>query len=217
MSSGHASPVEQRPNGFPRDPRTVSNILELNPDTNAFVCCPKCFALYPSNEEVPKFCTFGKTSTRKLCNEPLTQSKKVGGTTRRVFLREYLDRILKAASVTAIHIVLLNMPPPARYKVESMHLTGVVPRPREPSIIRINHLLQPLVNDLLEFWDPNAWYTRTPNCFSGKLVKVALVPLTCDLRAARQEMGHGSYSAKKFCSICSLPWEWRNGRRAGVS
>lgn len=288
MSSGHTSPVERRSNGLPRDPGTVLKILELNPDTNAFVCCPKCFALYPSNGEVPEFCTFRETATSKPCNESSAQSIRIGGTTRRAYLREYLHHVLKAwlgrllcqpgveelldrdvfadnrgdhqtdifsgdvlrhfldrdgspflpsglsegryafglsvdafnpflnkqagkkACVTAIYMVLLNLPPYARYKVENMYLAGVIPGLREPSLTQINHLLRPLVNELLEFWDPGVWYTRTPNCFSGKLVKAALVPLICDLKATRQVMGHGSHSAKKFCSICSLPWQQRN-------
>jgi len=116
----------------------------------------------------------------------------------------------KKASTTAVYMVLLNLPPSVRYKVENMYLAGVVPGPREPSLTQINHLLRPLINELLEFWDPGVWYTRTPSCASGKLVRAALVPLICDLKAARQVMGHGSHSAKKFCSICSISWEQRN-------
>ena len=116
----------------------------------------------------------------------------------------------KRASSTAIYMVLLNLPPSARYKVENMYLAGIVPGPREPSLTQINHLLRPLVDELLEFWDPGVWYTSTPRYATGKLVRVALVPLICDLKAARQVMGHGSHSAKKFCSICDLPWERRN-------
>lgn len=116
----------------------------------------------------------------------------------------------KKASSTAIYMVLLNLPPSARYKVENMYLAGIIPGPREPSLTQINHLLRPLVDELLELWDQGVWYTSTPSCASGKLVKAALVPLICDLKAARQVMGHGSHSAKKFCSICNLTWKQRN-------
>ena len=116
----------------------------------------------------------------------------------------------KKASTTAVYMVLLNFPPSIRYKVENMYLVGVVPGLREPSLTQINHLLCPLVNDLLEFWDPGVWYMRTPSHTSGKLVRAALVPLICDLKAARQVMGHRSHSAKKFCSVCSLQSGQRN-------
>ena len=273
---------------LPRDPRTVLETLKLKPDVQSYVCCPKCFALYPLDTGVSGYCSFKETPTDEPCGEPLVRPRRVGATTRSVLIREYfhqslavwlgkllcrpgmeevLDRDVlaegssdslvdifsgnvlrhfpghdgslflpsrnsegryvfglsvdafnpflnkqagKKASVTAIYMVLLNLPPSSRYKVENMYLAGVIPGPREPSLTQINHLLRPLVDELLEFWDPGVWYTRTPHCTSGKLVRAALVPLICDLKAARQVMGHGSHSAKKFCSICSLPWEQRN-------
>lgn len=281
-------PTGPRLRGFPRDPRTVLTALGLKPDVQAFACCPKCFALYSSDGEVPNLCSFKETTTSKPCREPLFRVKRVGDRTQNVFAREYFHQTLnvwlgkllcrpgveelldrdvfaespdavqadtfsgdvlrrfsasdgsiflpsrpsegryvfglcvdafnpflnkqagKKASSTAVYMVLLNLPPSVRYKVENMYLAGVVPGPREPSLTQINHLLRPLVNELLEFWDPGVWFTRTPCCTSGKLVRAALVPLICDLKAARQVMGHGSHSAKKFCSICDLPWERRN-------
>ena len=59
-------------------------------------------------------------------------------------------------------MVLLNLPPSSRYKAENMYLAGVIPGPREPSLTQINHLLRPLISELLQFWDPGVWYTRTP-------------------------------------------------------
>ena len=273
---------------FPRDPRTVLSSLKLKPDVQTFICCPKCFALYPPDAETSDFCSFREATTSKPCNESLAHFKTVGNTTKRVVTREYFHQILKIwlgkllcrpgieqlldrdvfsgdsdhpqmdvfsgdalrqfsdrdgstflpsrpsegryifglsvdafnpflnkqagkkASSTAIYMVLLNLPPSIRYKVENMYLAGIIPGPREPSLTQINHLLRPLVNELLEFWDPGVWYTSTPCFASGKLVRAALVPLICDLKAARQVMGHGSHSARKFCSICDLSWERRN-------
>ena len=244
--------------------------------------------MYPSDTKTSGHCSFKETLSSKPCSEPLTQSRRIGATTRTVFVREYFHQSLKVwlgkllcrpgiedvldrdvlaegvgdsrtdifsgdvlqlflghddrvflpsrnsegryvfglsvdafnpflnkqagkkASVTAIYMVLLNLPPSSRYKVENMYLAGVIPGPKEPSLTQINHLLRPLVDELLEFWNPGVWYTRTPRCVAGKLVRAALVPLICDLKAARQVMGHGSHSAKKFCSICSLSWEDRN-------
>ena len=282
------NPTECQLKGFPRDPRTVMTALELKPEVQAFACCPKCFALYPPDGEVPDFCSLKETATSRPCQEPLFRVKRVGDRTKDVFAREYFHQTLniwlgkllcrpgveevldrdvfvedpgdfqtdifsgdvlrhfsasdgstflpsrasegryvfglsvdafnpflnkqagKKASTTAIYMVLLNLPPSVRYKVENMYLAGVVPGPREPSLTQINHLLRPLVNELLELWDPGIWYTHTPCHTFGKLVKAALVPLICDLKAARQVMGHGSHSAKKFCSLCSLPWGQRN-------
>jgi len=286
-SLGYAGRVEFHLK-LPRDPRTVLETLKLKPGVQPFVCCPKCFALYPPETRFSAHCSFVETPSSKPCDEPLAQSRRVGATIRSAFIREYfhqplktwLGRLLcrsgmeeildrdvfveglgglqtdifsgdalrqflghdgslflpsrnlegryafglsvdafnpflnkqagKKASVTAIYMVLLNLPPSSRYKVENMYLAGIIPGPKEPSLTQINHLLRPLVNELLELWNPGVWYVRTPRCVSGKLVKAALVPLICDLKAARQVMGHGSHSARKFCSICSLPWKQRN-------
>ena len=288
MSNQPSDSTSRSPFRLPRDPRTILNRLKLVPDVQKFVCCPKCFALYPSDTETSDFCSFRETITSKPCNEALTHLKAVGNTTRRVVAREYFHQILKIwlgkllcrpgieqlldrdvfsgdsdiphmdifsgdvlrkfsysdgstflpsrpsegryifglsvdgfnpflnkqagkkASSTAIYMVLLNLPPSIRYKVENMYLAGIIPGPREPSLTQINHLLRPLVGELLEFWSPGVWYTSTPCYASGKLVRAALVPLICDLKAARQVMGHGSHSARKFCSICNLSWERRN-------
>lgn len=113
----------------------------------------------------------------------------------------------KKASSTAIYMVCLNLPPSIRYKAENMYLAGIIPGPREPSLTQINHLLEPLVEELLELWTPGVWFNRTPEWECGRVVRAALVPLVCDLKAARQVMGHGSHSARKFCSICQLPRE----------
>jgi hypothetical protein len=277
---------------FPHDIRTVLKTLELTPEVRGFVCCSKCFALYPQDSETPEFCFYKDTASSKECTEPLTRLKRPDDKTKRVYIREYdhqifrswlgsvlcrpgmecvLDRDVfgatsdtaqdntkrdifdgdvlrnfnytdgspflpsvgsegryifglsvdafnpflnkqagKKASSTAIYMVCFNLPPSARYKVENMYLAGIIPGPREPSLTQINHLLRPLVDELLQFWGHGVWYTRTPLYRCGRLVRVALVPLICDLKAARQVMGHGSHSAKKFCSICTQTCDQRN-------
>lgn len=273
---------------FPKDPRTVLKTLELSPEIRGYVCCPKCFALYPQGIEVPGSCSYKETTSSRVCAEPLVRLRRTGDRTKQAYLREYdhqvfkswLGRLLcrpgmeavldrdvfggasedaksdifagdllqtfssadgsrflpsvgsegryifglsvdafnpflnkqagKKASSTAIYMVCFNLPPSTRYKVENMYLAGVIPGPREPSLTQINHLLRPLVDELVQFWDPGVWYTRTPLYHSGRLVRVALVPLICDLKAARQVMGHGSHSATKFCSVCTQPRDERN-------
>ena len=107
-------------------------------------------------------------------------------------------------SSTAIYMALLNFPPGERYKVKNMFLVGVIPGPKEPSLDQMNHFLEPLVGDLQEFWVPGVWYSSTPRYSNGRLVRCALVPLICDLKAARQVAGHASHSAALFCAFCLL-------------
>lgn len=114
----------------------------------------------------------------------------------------------QSVSVTAIYMYCLNLPPHLRYRPENMYLVGVIPGPKKPKMDwEINHFLRPLVDELLEFWNSGVYYSRTWKCVSGRLVRCALVPLVCDLPAARQVAGFGSYSSTYFCHMCNLRLE----------
>lgn len=109
----------------------------------------------------------------------------------------------RKASVCAIYLVCLNLPPQLRYKFQNLFLAAVVPGPGEPSLHQINHVLVPLVDDLLELYIDGVTI-RTANHQNGRLVRSALGPLVSDLLAARQMAGFSSHSSKTFCPHCSL-------------
>ncbi|KAI9062655.1 hypothetical protein FKP32DRAFT_1612426 [Trametes sanguinea] len=88
-----------------------------------------------------------------------------------------------------------------------MYLAGVIPGPSKPSLDEINPYLGLLVDELLEFWTPGVKYSCTAKHSSPHLVRAALLPLICDILAARQVAGMGSHSSKYFCSCCLLPLE----------
>ncbi|KAI0628159.1 hypothetical protein C8Q77DRAFT_1043481, partial [Trametes polyzona] len=75
----------------------------------------------------------------------------------------------------------------------------------KPSLDQINHFLEPLVDELLVFWSSGVFFSRTAAHPTGRLVRCILVPIVCDLPAARQTAGFGSHSSKFFCSMCKLP------------
>jgi hypothetical protein len=108
----------------------------------------------------------------------------------------------KKNSTGAIYMVCLNLPPSLRYKVENMFLVGVIPGPHSPSLHEINHLLKPLVDDLLALWRRGIYLMQTPLHPLGRRVRCAVVPLVCDLTAARQMAGFGAFSSHHFCSEC---------------
>ncbi len=108
-------------------------------------------------------------------------------------------------SVTAIYMYCLSLPPHLRYRPENMCLVGVIPGPNKPHLTQLNHFLQILVDDLMTFYTTGVFYSRTAEYSHGRLVRCALVPLVCDLPAARQTAGFGGYRAKYFCSMCKLP------------
>jgi len=107
-------------------------------------------------------------------------------------------------SCTAIYMVLLNFPPTLRYLFRNMYLAGVIPGPGKPSLDQINHALSLLVSELLDFWK-GIFYTMTFASSSGLLTKGAMIPLVCDMLAARQLCGHSSATSTLFCTCCLLP------------
>ncbi len=113
-------------------------------------------------------------------------------------------------TVTGIYMYCLNLPPHLRYRPENMYLVGIIPGPGKPSAEQINHFLRPLVDELLQFWHGGVYYSRTMKFPDGRLVRCVLVPLVCDLPAARQTAGFGHYSAKYFCHMCNLQLEDMN-------
>ncbi len=110
----------------------------------------------------------------------------------------------KTRSYGAIYMVCLNLPPALRYQVENIFLVCIIPGPHHPSLVQINHLLRPLVNDLLEFWERGVFYSKTPWYSKGRLVRCALIPVICDLLAARQMMAFASHASNCFCCYCGL-------------
>ena len=106
-------------------------------------------------------------------------------------------------SATAIFLVLLNFPEDERYKYKNMYLAGVIPGPGKPSLEQINHALSLVVKELLEFWE-GVYFTRTAKFVDGRFSKGALIPLVCDMLAARQIAGLGSVNSKFFCTFCRL-------------
>ena len=110
----------------------------------------------------------------------------------------------QVVSVTGIYLVCLNLPPHLRYLPENLCLVGIIPGPHKPSLDQINHFLKPLVEELLVFWETGVYFTQTAKYAAGRLVRCALIPLVCDLPAARQVAGFGAHNAKFFCSLCKL-------------
>ena len=108
----------------------------------------------------------------------------------------------KTVSTGGIYMICLNLPESIRYKVENMYLVGIIPGPHGPSLHQINYLLKPLVDDLLNFWNTGFFYSHTTSFPQGRWVRCALVPLVCDLPAARQVAGFGHHRANQFCSFC---------------
>jgi hypothetical protein len=102
---------------------------------------------------------------------------------------------------TAIYLVVLNFPSHLRYLFRNMYLAGVIPGPGKPSLDQINHALSILVTELLDFWK-GIFYAVALSSPYGRFVKGALIPLVCDMLAARQLAGFSSATSTHFCTFC---------------
>lgn len=119
----------------------------------------------------------------------------------------HLKEAGKKVHVGGVYMVCLNLPPEIHYDFKNLFLVGIIPGPGAPLLEQINHILQPLVDDLLVFWNPGVYYASTPKCPNGHCVLCAVIPLICDLPAACQMSGHAYFSSHHFCSMCLLRLE----------
>jgi hypothetical protein len=110
----------------------------------------------------------------------------------------------KVVKVGAIYLVCLNLPPAIRHNIENIYLVGIVPGPDGPSTDQINRLLKPLVDDFIMLWRTGLYLSRAHSHPNGVRVRGAIVPLICDLPAARQMAGSANYMHTNFCSECKL-------------
>ena len=111
----------------------------------------------------------------------------------------------QSVSSTGIWLVLLNLPWYLRYLPQNMYVAGVIPGPDKPSLDKLKHYLQLVVDELKEFWDPGVFFSRTHNYPLGRLFLAMLVPVVCDMPAARQVIGYASApTAHYFCTVCEL-------------
>ena len=130
----------------------------------------------------------------------------------------------KESSVGLISAVCLNISFSMHYKPENMFLAGVIPGPKEPPLTTLNHYLESLINDLVDFWQISVRFSCTFNCPAGWLIRCALLVVVCDLPAARKTAGFASLAHEHFCSVCHcmcsehgygdlnyhLWWRWMN-------
>ncbi|KAF5329887.1 hypothetical protein D9611_013390 [Ephemerocybe angulata] len=108
-------------------------------------------------------------------------------------------------SSTGLWLVLMNLPLHLRHLRQNMYLVGVIPGPGKPSKEKINPYVQLIVDDFSDAWNPGIFVSRTHNCPQGRKCKSMVVPLVCDMLAARQTIGHpSSPKAHDFCTACDL-------------
>ncbi|KAI7964338.1 hypothetical protein MJO29_004765 [Puccinia striiformis f. sp. tritici] len=111
----------------------------------------------------------------------------------------------KIQSTGIIALTCLNLPPQLRIKKSHMFLAGIMPGPHSPDVATINHMLQPLVDELLHLKD--GLMISTHKFPQGRFVQVKLLAVTGDIPANHKVAGFASHSATCFCIWCDAKLE----------
>lgn len=272
---------------IPKDPRTVLHHLKLEPVAREFICCAKCFKLYPlhTHPDATLRCTDRPSPEAEECGAPIYRSVNVRGRTHmyptRMFYHQdfhaWVARLLnrpgvekhliqpvlgrgaapdsevddiwrgtllrnfkgrdgqpffrpeastiklafalcvdgfapfgtssnKSVSFHGIFLVCLNLPLHMRYLEDNVYLAGVGPGPKGPTGVQHNHLLSPVVDDLLESWNPGVHISSTVLHPHGVHLRSALIPLVVDMIAAKQTLALAGVTAHFFCTYCDLQY-----------
>ncbi|MBW0555342.1 hypothetical protein O181_095057 [Austropuccinia psidii MF-1] len=89
-----------------------------------------------------------------------------------------------------------------QYKPQYTYLAGIIPAPNQPSMVTMNNVLKPLVNELIEL--NKTIRIQTYQEPEGQNVRVKLQALLSDIIATHKVAGFTSHSRRKFCSWCEV-------------
>ena len=108
-------------------------------------------------------------------------------------------------TVGAIYLICLDLPPHLRYKADYIFMLANIPGPKEPVKEQLNHLLDPIVDQLLKLYEKGIWLTRTSKYANGRLCFTLLLFLVTDRLGAQKVSGLAAHNSKWFCYCCQLP------------
>jgi len=107
-------------------------------------------------------------------------------------------------SVGGIYMVCMNLPISLRYQPENVYLAGIIPGPSEPgSDFELNHILRPLVDSLLQLYQPGIIFEKI-GIMPSLLVNCALLAVVCDLPGYRKVAGFAGTRSNHMCAFCKL-------------
>ena len=103
-------------------------------------------------------------------------------------------------SMGAIYVSIPYLPRPIRFKEQNTILVGLIPGPKEPTLV-LNSYLTPLVQDLLKL-DEGFWFTSPDVLGKKAFIKGRLIAICCDIPASRKVCGFVGHNALKACNKC---------------
>lgn len=106
----------------------------------------------------------------------------------------------KKHSMGLIALNCLNLPPMTLNLLANCCIAGITPGAHEPSVTTINHVLSPIVDELLVLNE--GIQVCTNNFPNVRLVQIKLLGLVGDVVATHKVAGYASHSTTYFCSYC---------------
>ncbi|KAG0142567.1 hypothetical protein CROQUDRAFT_681475 [Cronartium quercuum f. sp. fusiforme G11] len=106
----------------------------------------------------------------------------------------------KKHSMGLIAFNCLNLPPSTQHLFLNYCIAGIMPGIHEPSVTTINHVLAPIIDQLLVL--NKGFRVSTHQYPGGRVVQVKLLGLVGDIVATHKVAGYTSHSTTSFCSYC---------------
>jgi hypothetical protein len=107
----------------------------------------------------------------------------------------------KKISCGAIMMFCLNLPPELRHKPENTFFVGLTPPPKEPTVVTITAVSDPIMEQLDKLWAGCTICSyRHPE---GIQRRVAVLPLIADVPGIQKVAGYASHGHKHFCWFCN--------------
>ncbi|MBW0529503.1 hypothetical protein O181_069218 [Austropuccinia psidii MF-1] len=100
-------------------------------------------------------------------------------------------------------LICLNLPSSEILKPENVYVAGIIPGPKEPTVLELNYLLIPLIKELKELWK-GYHFSPTSTGPSGSFICVAILTEIANVVAIRNLNGFISHSGNHFCNFCTI-------------
>ena len=103
-----------------------------------------------------------------------------------------------SASLGALILICLSLPPEERYRLENVCVVSILPGPKEVSIDSINNVLSPVVTQMRNLWDGQMMST-----FRGpRTIRAAILGILGDTPAIRKLGGYAWHTSLRPCPFC---------------
>lgn len=106
----------------------------------------------------------------------------------------------RKTSVGVSALMCLDLPPSIRHQSWYTFLAGIIPGPKEPSMLTISNILKPLIDELVALND--GIRMPTYKFGNGRRIWARLGALIGDVVATHKVSGFASHSATRFCLWC---------------